>query len=228
MKFIRVSIKIMIKFLSYTINEHTPTYGNKNNFKIFKNKSIVNNDNANESIITMTSHIGTHLDMPYHFYENGQCICDFNDDFWYFEKIKIIEINPKGLVIDNELLEKIKPSDCEILIVKTGACHNRSLDLYWEENYGFSPEVYEVLIEKMPNLRVFGFDTISISSFKHRDIGKSAHRKFLNPKRPVLLLEDMDLNDICEDSKISKIIVAPFRIEKCDGIPCCVVGITDD
>lgn len=218
----------MIKFLSYTINECTPTYGNKNKFEILKNKSILDGHGVNESIITMTSHIGTHLDMPYHFYENGQRICDFNDNFWCFEKIKIIEINPSGLVIKDELLQKIEPSDCEILVVKTGLCYNRSMDIYWENNYGFSPDIYENLIDKMPNLRVFGFDTISISSFRHRDIGKTAHRKFLNPKKPILILEDMDLTEIYEDSKISKILLAPFRLEKSDGIPCCVIGIIDD
>ena len=80
----------------------------------------------------------------------------------------------------------------------------------------------------MPNVRVFGFDTISVSSFKHRDVGKQAHREFLDPKRPILLLEDMNLCDVNSQTKLERVLIAPLRIEKCDGLPCSVVGFLND
>ena len=51
--------------------------------------------------------------------------------------------------------------------------------------------------------------------------GRKAHKTFLNPEKPILLLEDMDLRDI---STLNKIIVAPLRIANCDGLPCTVFG----
>jgi len=96
-------------YLSYILDENTPTYGNRNKFNIYKKSSIANRDIANDSFIESTVHIGTHIDMPYHFYENGQTIEDFDIDFFYFKNILFLEIFPKDLVIKEEvigLLEK--------------------------------------------------------------------------------------------------------------------------
>jgi len=40
-----------------------------------------------------------------------------------------------------------------------------------------------------------GFDSISVSSFQNRMVGREAHRAFLDPKAPILLLEDIDLRE---------------------------------
>lgn len=222
----------MVKFLSYILDEKTPTYGNRNVFECIKKSSISNGDVANDSFIKTTTHIGTHIDMPYHFYENGQTIEDFKDDFWVFNQVGFVEIVPKDLVIKDELLEKLESvnlsSDIELLIVKTGICYKREEEVFWSRNYGFSPDLYEILSEKFPNLKVLGFDSISVSSFSNRMIGREAHKKFLNPKKPILLLEDMNLTEISEDMDFEQVIMAPLRIKKCDGLPCSIVGFFDD
>lgn len=214
-------------FLSYTLNSKTPSYGNRNEFKIEKQSSIAQGGTANDSTIETTVHIGTHLDMPYHFYENGQTIESFDADFFYFSKILFLEVHPKHYVIKEELidqLEKIDDCDYDILMVKTGACHYRESEQYWNENYGFHPDVYDTLVSRFPKIRIFGFDTISVSSFQDRLMGKEAHKCFLNPENPILLLEDMDLRAISLSTSLNSITVAPLRIEKCDGIPCTVIA----
>ena len=55
-------------------------------------------------------------------------------------------------------------------------------------------------------------------------IGREAHKAFLDPKSPILLLEDMDLREITERSIIQKLTIAPLRIAKCDGLPCTVIA----
>lgn len=214
-------------FLSYVLDSSTPTYGNRNKFFIEKKSDISKGDVANDSSIAITVHIGTHIDMPYHFYEDGQTVEDFDANFWVFDKVLIVEIEPKELVIKNELIEKIDgiiDDGYEILIVKTGICHKREQESFWSENYGFDPELYEYLVKKFLSLRVLGFDSISVSSFAHRMIGREAHKRFLNPNKSILLLEDMDLRKVSENSKFEKLIVSPLRIAKCDGLPCTVIG----
>lgn len=213
-------------FLSYTLNPKTPSYGNRNEFKIEKQSSIAQGGTANDSTITTTVHIGTHLDMPYHFYENGQTIKSFGADFFHFSKVLFLEVQPKNYVIKEELIDQLKKIDdlgYDILIVKTGACHYRESEKYWNENYGFHPDVYDTLVSRFPKIRIFGFDTISVSSFQDRPMGKEAHKRFLNPENPILLLEDMDLRAINLSTPLNSIIVAPLRIEKCDGLPCTVI-----
>ncbi|HQS67291.1 MAG TPA: cyclase family protein [Sulfuricurvum sp.] len=214
-------------FLSYTLHPKTPSYGNRNAFKIEKQSSITQGGTANDSTITTTVHIGTHLDMPYHFFEDGQTIESYDADFFSFTKILFLEVQTKASIIKDELidlLQNIEDKSYEILIVKTGACNYRNDQQYWERNYGFHPDIYDVIVKKFPDIRIFGFDTISVSSFQHRDIGKEAHKRFLNPNKPILLLEDMDLTQVDAYTNFSSIIIAPLRIEQCDGLPCTVMA----
>jgi len=219
-------------WLSYTLNKNTPLYGGRTeNFNMFKTSSIKDGKIANDTKLETTVHIGTHIDMPYHFYEDGQTIDDFDIDFWFFKKPLFIELEPNSFVIKDELidlLEQVKDNDYDILIVKTGICAFRDKEKYWKENYGFAPEIYYYLIVNFPNIKVFGFDSISISSWQDRDIGKVSHKTFLNPKKPILILEDMDLNKLSSDSNLKEIFISPLRIKKCDGLPCTVIGIIDE
>jgi len=215
-------------YLSYILNENTPSYGNRNQFIIKKKSDISKGDVANDSYIETTVHIGTHIDMPYHFFENGQTIENFSIDFWFFEKVLYIEVSPKQLVINEELIEKLQSIDkkdqYELLIVKTGIGEKRGEDVFWKENYGFSPEIADYLRREFSNIRVFGFDSVSVSSFANRMIGRKAHKAFLDTKQPILLLEDMDLTDIDTDTVFKSIHISPLRIAKCDGVPCTVIA----
>ncbi|PHS55788.1 MAG: cyclase [Sulfurimonas sp.] len=218
-------------FLSHLLDSNTPTYGNRNQFYINKKSSIANGDIANDSYISTTVHIGTHIDMPYHFYENGQTIEDFDANFWIFKKVLFVEIEPNNIIIKDELiskLEQIEDDNYEILILKTGICHIRDKDEFWEKNYGFAPEIYSFIVDKFPHIRIFGFDSISVSSITNRMLGREAHKKFLNTTKPLLLLEDMDLRNIDKNTKIKQLVVSPIRIAKCDGLPCTVLGMLDD
>ena len=218
-------------FLSYILDEQTPTYGNRNKFEQIKKSDISNGDIANDTTISTTVHIGTHIDMPYHFYEDGQTIEDYDASFWRFKKPLILEIKQDNLIINEQLVEKlktIKNHAYDILIVKTGICNIRDEENFWKENYGFHKDIYDFLIDEFPDIRVVGFDSISVSSLTDRIVGREAHRKFLNPKKPILLLEDMDLQNIDENTKFKEIIVSPFRIAQCDGLPCTIFGVLDD
>ena len=218
-------------FLSYILDEQTPTYGNRNNFKQIKKSDISHGDIANDTTIATTVHIGTHIDMPYHFYEDGQTIEDYSADFWRFINPLVIEVEQDDLIINEKLIDKlktIKDIDYDVLIVKTGVCNMRNSDKFWKENYGFHGDIYDFLIDKFLSIRVFGFDSISVSSWQNRMLGRESHKKFLNPKKPILLLEDMDLRSINENIKLKEIIVSPLRIAQCDGLPCTVFGVVDD
>ena len=145
-------------------------------------------------------------------------------DFWFFEQPLFIEIKPRDFLIHDEVVEelkKIKNRDYDILIVKTGICDIRESEDFWKKNYGFSADLYDYLIKNFPNIRVFGFDSISISSWQNRPVGREAHKRFLNPERPILILEDMDLRNI---KNIQSVEIHPIRIENADGSFCTVIG----
>jgi len=215
-------------YLSYILDENTPTYGNRNKFLCQKKSDMSKGDIANDSSIETTVHIGTHIDMPYHFYGNGQTIEDFSIGFWNFNTILFIEIKPNDLVIHQELINALEDIEnkekIEFLIVKTGICTQRDSDKFWKENPGFSPDLADYIRSNFPQVRVLGFDSISVSSFTNRMIGREAHKQFLNPEHPILLLEDMDLNAINKENKIQSVDIIPLRIAKCDGLPCTIIA----
>ena len=68
-------------YLSYSLNENTPSYGNKSKF-IKETLSVIGNDSlSNSSRIQMNCHLGTHIDFPNHFHKDGQTMEDYNADF---------------------------------------------------------------------------------------------------------------------------------------------------
>ncbi|MGI7160805.1 cyclase family protein [Campylobacter coli] len=215
-------------YLSYFLDQMTPTYGNKEKIKLIKKSSIEYGDIANHTIVTTSVHNGTHLDMPLHFFSDGQSIEDFCCDDFIFNQVLFIEIDSSDLIIHHNLIQKMSEVENKIkfeaIIVKTGICYKRDQEVYWKENFGFHPEIASCIRRDFPNVRLFGFDSISVSSFSNRELGRIAHRSFLDPQKPILLLEDMDLRGIFEGNKIKRLVVAPMRIRNSDGLPCTVVA----
>ncbi len=215
-------------YLSYILDKNTPTYGNRNQFVCEKKSDISKGDVANDSSISTTVHMGTHIDMPYHFFEEGQTIEDFDIEFFSSTNILFINFTPKNTIINEDLLQLLNEIEekgkYEFLIIKTGICNIRHRKQFWENNYGFDPAISIYLRKNFPNVRIFGFDSISVSSFTHRMLGREAHKAFLDPQKPILLLEDMDLHHLNRNSTIKKMQIAPLRIEKCDGLPCTVLA----
>ena len=60
-----------IIYLSHFIDNDTHTYVNRTNIKIDQVSDINMNDSANSfSFSTSSNHIGTHIDLPSHFYDS--------------------------------------------------------------------------------------------------------------------------------------------------------------
>ncbi len=215
-------------YLSYILDSDTPTYGNRNKFICEKKSDISKGDVANDSSINTTVHIGTHIDMPYHFFDEGQTVEDFEIDYFKFENILFIDMLPQDVIVKDDLLTLLKKfenkNSFDMLVVKTGICHKRDKTEFWEKNYGFDSSIAVYLRNNFPNIRVIGFDSVSVSSFSNRMLGRESHRAFLEPLNPILLLEDMDLTQLNKNSKILKLDIAPLRIAKCDGLPCTILA----
>src|SRR3569833_3206607 len=79
--------------LSHTITQATPAYGDKDRVFIKSNTSTKKGDTANTSCwILSINHIGTHMDAPYHFCENGAKTFEITVKDYFFYKISLIDI----------------------------------------------------------------------------------------------------------------------------------------
>jgi len=215
--------------LSYKIDKNTPAYGGKKGFLLKPSNQIEKGDSANTAEWTFPNHLGTHIDFPYHFHQNGQTVEDFPTDFWFIKKDKTqiinVDLPEEELLIKPEYINKDNINfDAEFIIFKTGIGKYRSEDRYWEFNPGISVELADWIQDKFKKIKIIGLDSISISSWQHRDVGRHVHKKLLDPKKPVLFIEDMDLSQINEDTVFKNIVIAPIMVKKSDGGPVTILA----
>ena len=213
--------------LSYCIDSKTPVYGGGEGFFSEPLKSIKKGDTCNTSKWTIPSHLGTHIDFPHHFFNKCQTVEDFALDFWFFKKNKIQFLEAK--LSDNEHI--IKPDDikisryssnAELIILKTGFGKFRKLDKYWKFNPGVSIELTDWIKKKFKKIKIFGIDSISISSYQSRKIGRIVHKKLLDFKNPILIVEDMNLSQVSEHTIFNKIWIFPLMVKGMDASPCTI------
>lgn len=213
-------------YLSHFLNEDTPSYGNRNPFKREFDSQISCCKTANSQIWHLSNHIGTHIDFPYHFDEVGKKLQDYPPNFFIFKDIQLLNLECEAgyIILLNDLCEKLSKTT-DFLIIKTGFESYRGKSVYWENNPGIHPEVGLELRKSFPKLKAIGFDFISLTSFKNRELGKEAHKSFLHSKfdnPPIVLVEDMKLSELTEAPK--SLIALPLLVDNCDGAPVTIVA----
>ncbi|MCK9618072.1 MAG: cyclase family protein [Lentimicrobiaceae bacterium] len=212
--------------LSHILKPGIPSYGNRDKLIIEHPSSLAYGNTANSSSWNFTSnHLGTHIDVPNHFFDEGMTISDYPASFWFSEKILLIDIplEKSELITPYHLNDKVK-SNIEVLLVRTGFEKYRHQEKYWNDNPGVAAETGFWLRKNFPEIKIFGFDFISLTSWKFRDEGKKAHKAFLDPiatGKPVCLIEDMSLKSV--QNTVKQIIVAPLLVEKGNGSPVTVL-----
>jgi len=125
--------------------------------------------------LTLTTHIGTHLDAPWHFFpttENGKMKAKTIDEVpleWCIGNGVVLDVRhvgPGGLITEDDVKEalkkinyKIQPWD--IVLIQTGWDKKWGTKEYFENHPGMSREATLYLIEqgvKVMGIDAFGFD----------------------------------------------------------------------
>ena len=215
-------------WLSYPLTTDTPAYGGEKGFYSDSIKRISEGDTCNTSSYRLTSHTGTHVDTAKHFFDNGLTVEAFEPEFWIFNQVQVIEVNltkEKNIVQENAILPLVSDKT-DLILIKTGMSHTRGKKDYWEYNPGLEPELGRKLRNNYPFLRAIGVDSISISSWQNRQLGREAHRAFLDPKYgdKFVLIEDMDLSKVHSNTEIYKVYIMPLLVQGADGAPCNVLA----
>ena len=204
-------------YLSPVLDKDSPAYGGKKSIQIESAKDF-----------HCLNHGGTHIDAPKHFFDRATSIDQHPASFWIFENPLLLDC-PKepNSQITIEDVKGLLYAEVSCLLIRTGFEKHRQTPLYWEENPGLDPELGLWLRENYPSIRMIGVDVISASAWKNRELGREAHKAFLDPEgkgNPVLILEDMLLSSVKSNVRLHKMVVLPLRILGADGTPCTIVG----
>ena len=218
----------MIRYLSHKLSASIPVYGStKATIQLREIKSIVSGDSCQTYWLGMENHWGTHVDCPAHFFTEGMKIADYEAKFWLFRKPQILSVNAKpGQIIGRkDLITEINP-ETDLLLLKSGWGKFRGEEIYSLQNPGLDPGLGLWLRKEYPSLRAIGFDWISLSSYTHRELGREAHKAFLNPEgvgHPIVIIEDMNISEYL--NKLKEVWVVPLRVERIDSVPCTASGV---
>lgn len=216
--------------LSWPLDAQAPLYPGTPSVQINRERSISGGDSCNTSLVTLSSHAGTHVDSPRHFFDDGRSLDDYSPSELIFCRPLILDCpqQPGGVIGCAELAGiAIKP-DIDLVLIRTGFQKHRKTDpvKYNSQNPCLSPEVSYWLRNEFPGLRALGVDCISVASPIHRALGRETHRALLQRREggsePLLIIEDMYLPE--EYCRFDEVILYPLITGCDDGSPCAVIG----
>ena len=220
----------MICYLSHPITESMPVYGGNANLSLVPVKNIAQGDSCNSWSFCIENHWGTHVDCPAHFFIGGKKTADYPAEFWLFKKPQVIQIEAKpGQIITRDDFSCNLGPEADLILFQSGWWKFWEKEIYIARNPGLDSGLGLWLRRNFPAVRAIGIDWISISSFEHRDIGREAHKTFLDPDgegHSILIIENMNMSGDLHNLK--EVWVAPLLIKGIDSSPCTVIGVFDD
>lgn len=166
----------------------------------------IEKDGFNVTSLKISSHIGTHIDVPFHMIKDGKNICDFPIDT-FLGKGKCISFkNLETFDFNSKEMENI-----DYLLIYTG------WDIFWNKDDYFKsyPIISNEIISKIlaSNLKGVGLDCISPDSYDSENMVK--HKLLLKSNK--IIIENLcSLKNLLD--KDFYFSCAPLKIEA-DGCP---------
>lgn len=178
-------------------------------FESAKIASIQNGDIFNLRRLVISSHSGTHLDAPYHFFDDQSSLDQLPINRFVLEAQVIYIQNPKKISLQEIENYPIKPG--QAILFKT---KNRYLprDTFSEKFVDLTEPAARWLVQK--KISLVGIDYLSIERFD--DDTFPVHQILLGSS--ILILEDIDLSQI--EPGLYQLSCLPLKFKNADGAPC--------
>jgi arylformamidase len=178
-------------------------------FVLHREEEIARGDVCNKSSLEIGSHIGTHVDAPFHFEQDGATL----------EKIPLdVFIGPARVVsfpetdrIDSAEMQSISLSGVERILFRTRNSYLWGEKGFREDYVYLTPGACRILADS--GIRLVGIDYLSIEKYGGR--GFESHHILLGKGIP--LLEGLDLRQV--EPGDYELIALPLKIGGGDGSP---------
>ena len=177
--------------------------------------SIDRGDSCNTSLLHLPSHLGTHLDAPYHFISEGRRLEEMSMEA-LIGRARLIDLSSRKGHISRNDLEAENLEGVERLLIRTASGRWLEENEFRREYIALAPDGAEFLVEK--GIRLVGIDYLSIEPF--RLAGHPVHRILLSHE--VVVVEGLDLSRA--PSGDLEFICLPLKIRGGDGSPCRAVA----
>jgi arylformamidase len=195
--------------ISVPISADGPIYPGDPEIEINTIYSTLKGDSANILELKFGSHVGTHIDAPYHFLQNGKTL----------DKIELNKFLGRAQVCELNVVESIKKADLipfeinkgDIILFKTKNSSLWNKKEFQREFIYLTPEAAEYLVAQ--RIKGVGIDYLSIEKYKSRE--HSTHQTLL--RNNILILEGINLTDVPAGEYF--LICFPLKLIGADGSP---------
>ena len=221
-----------MRLLSFPLDAETPTFLDNPPVIVRQVSSIADGAVANWFELTTINHNGTHLDAPYHFWQDGPRLTDLPLDAFVYHHPLLIDL-PKQ---DGELITAadLAPyaarfTGSDLLLVRTGFGRIRATEpeRYGRQAPGFHPNAADILLDPSSTIRAIAMDIPSASSPLHPEEGTRFHQEILGATgrgRYLILIEDVRLDPDLTAAELGRVLAVPLLLNGLDAAPCTVLA----
>ncbi|MEA4926192.1 MAG: cyclase family protein [Syntrophomonadaceae bacterium] len=210
--------------LTHTISANTPVYPGTERPKL-ETANTYEQNGFKETLLTMFSHTGTHMDPPLHLFAHRTALDSFPAE-QFLGKGLVIDCSAlqEGQRIDMGFIERVKgkADQAEFILFHTGWDKRWGTGSYFGEYPYITEEVAEYLIsskKKGIGLDVIGLDPIA-------DANLTLHKK-LFAEADIVVIENLTrLGEI--GSELFTFCALPLKFENSDGAPVRAIAILDE
>lgn len=209
--------------LTHVISEDMPVYPGTEGPKLAP-ANTYEKDGFKETLMTMYTHTGTHMDPPAHLYK-GRTTLDQFPITQFVGKALVIDCTDlkEGDLIRMDRIEQVKEKadKAEFLLFRMG------WDKYWgtEKYFGDYPYIHDPVVDYIiaGNKKGVGLDVIGIDPIAHEDL--PIHKKLFKNNEIVVIENLMNLDLVGTD--LFTFCALPMKHIDADGSPIRAIALLD-
>ena len=186
--------------------------------------------NSMNTVFTMNSHIGTHIDAPRHFYAEGESIDSLQLERVVMREAVVIDVSHKaageGVTAEDLQQSRVRPKPGQVAVIKT----------LWTDRAWGTPEFWDQTVYLDPSVGEWierhGVAAVAMDCFPEKPFWRmilephergANHKRWLKAGIPMIQM----LTHLGRLGPTFTIIALPLRLKGMDGSPARVVGIQE-
>ena len=197
--------------ISLTISEELPTWPGDPKIKLTQISAIAEGETSNVTHFSGTVHIGTHIDAPDHFLDNGKTVEEIPLDL-LVGPAHVVEIPSMGHITKDDITKAGFPKGLKRILFKTrnSKWWETNENIFQEDFIGLASDGAEFLVES--GIKVVGVDYLSVAPFQDP---APTHKILLG--KDILIIEGLNLSKV--DPGEYTLLCLPLKIKDSDGSP---------
>lgn len=108
-------------WLSHPLGPETAAYGGGEGLEVTRLTAIERGDTADTLRLSLPNHLGTHVDVPAHFFQGARRLLSYGPTDWIYRRPVIMDVEiESGDLVEPEDLPGALPEDTDLLLLRTG------------------------------------------------------------------------------------------------------------